>query len=173
MKLINYVTTSLRFFDPNVHCQKDFASKFCIHIIEYPRPFKQYSYFGYLDFFEFYQIHKTNYNLDVGIPFQDYLTKNDTEMFTTLEKFTDLNGKYKCVFDHAIYIFSSKNRSLGLYSKNLCRHLKKRHDKVIFDLLITTLAVQDRETTYNGMKSNVVHYGLKHKTYLNIWIMNS
>ena len=126
LKLINYVTTSLRFFEPNVHCEKDFESKFCIHIIEYPRPFKHYSYFDYLDFFEFYQIHKTNYNLDVGIPFQDYLTKNDTEMFTTLEKFTDPNGKYKGVFDHAIYIFSSKNRSLGLYSKNLCRHLKKR-----------------------------------------------
>ena len=27
--------------------------------------------------------------------------------------------------------------------------------------MITTLAVQDREAIYNGMKSNVVHYGLK------------
>ena len=33
--------------------------------------------------------------------------------------------------------------------------------------MTTRLAVQDRETIYNGMKSNVVHYGLKplHKEY--------
>ena len=33
--------------------------------------------------------------------------------------------------------------------------------KVIFDLLITTVAVQDRKTIYNGIKSNVAQYGLK------------
>ena len=44
---------------------------------------------------------------------------------------------------------------------------KKDKNKVIFNLLTTILAVQDRETIYNGMKSNVAHYGLKpfHKEF--------
>ena len=108
LKLINNVTTSLRFFEQSVHDQKNFESKFCIHIIEDPRLFKYYSYFDYFDFFEFYQIHKTNCNLDVGVAFHDYLTKNDTEMFTTFEKFTDPNGKYKGVFDHTMYFLVQK-----------------------------------------------------------------
>ena len=114
LKLINNVTTSLRFFEQSVHDQKDFESKFCIHIIEDPRPFKYYSYFDYFDFFEFYQIHKTNYNLDVGIAFHGYLTKNDTEMFSTFEKFTDPNGKYKGVFDHTIYFFQKTGHVITL-----------------------------------------------------------
>ena len=108
LKLTNNVTTYLRFFKQSVHDQKDFKSKFCIHIIEDLRPFKYYSYFDYFDFFEFYQIHKTNCNLDVGVAFHDYLTKNDTEMFTTFEKFTDPNGKYKGVFDHTVHFLVQK-----------------------------------------------------------------
>ena len=59
LKLINNMTTSLRFFVQSAHDQKDVKSKFCIHIVEDPRPFKYYSYFDYFDIFEFYQIHKT------------------------------------------------------------------------------------------------------------------
>ena len=44
-KLINNMTTPLIFFEQSVHDQKDFESKFCIHIIEDPRPFEYYSYF--------------------------------------------------------------------------------------------------------------------------------
>ena len=164
------MTASLRFFEQNVHDQKDFESKFCIHILEDPRPFKYHSCFDYFHFFELYQLHKTNYNLDLGVAFHDYLTKKDTEIFTTFDNFTDPNGKDKGVFDHKIYFLVQKtshvitlraDKNLCVYSKNLCRRLKKDNSKVIFDLLITTLAVQDREAIYNGMKSNVVHYGLK------------
>ena len=92
-------------------------------------------------------------------------------MFTTFEKFTDPNGKYKGVFDHTIYFLVQKtdhvitfrtDQNLLVYiPKTFADVLKKDNHKVIFDLLIATLAVQDRETIYNGMKSNVVHYGLK------------
>ena len=98
------MTTSLRFFEQSVHDQKDFKSKFCIHIIEGSQT-------DYFDFFEFYQIHKTNYNLDVDVAFHDYLTKNDTEMFTTFEKFTDPNGKYKSVLV-TIYFLVKKQVTL-------------------------------------------------------------
>ena len=158
-------------FQTSVHNQKDFESKFCIQIIEDPRPFKYYSYFDYFNFFEFYQIHKTNYNLDVGVAFHDYLAKNNTEMFTVFKKFTDPNGKYKGAFDHTIYFLVQKTghviilrtdqNLLVCIPKTFVDVFKKDNDKVIFDLLITTLAVQDRETIYNGMKSNVVHYSLK------------
>ena len=92
-------------------------------------------------------------------------------MFTTFEKFTDLNGKYKGVFDHMIYFLVQKtghiitlktDQNLWVYIlKTFADVLKKKDNKVIFNLWITMLAVQDRETIYNGMKSNVVHYGLK------------
>ena len=171
LKLINNLTTCLRFFQQSVHDQKDFESKFCIHIIENPRPFKYYSYFDYFDFFEFYQIHKTNYNLDVGLTFNDYLTKNDPEMFTTFEKFTDSNSKYKGIFNHTIYFLVNKtghvmtlrtDQNLWVYiPKTFADVLKKENNKVIFNLLITTRTVHNRETIYNGMKGNVVRYGLK------------
>ena len=92
-------------------------------------------------------------------------------MFTTFEKFTDLNGKYKGVFDHMIYFLVQKtghiitletDQNLWVYIlKTFADVFKKKDNKVIFNLWITMLAVQDRETIYNGMKSNVVHYGLK------------
>ena len=39
--------------------------------------------------------------------------------------------------------------------------LKKDNDPALFDTLLTVLYIKDRETIYNGMKSNVIHYGLK------------
>ena len=132
LKLINNVTTCFRFFQQSIHDQKDFKSKFCIHITEDPRRFKYYSCF---DYFEFYQIHKTNYNLDMGLAFHDYLTKNETEMFTNFKKFMDPNGKYKGIIDHTIYFLVHKTGHImtlrtdqnfwGLYSENLCRQIKK------------------------------------------------
>ena len=92
-------------------------------------------------------------------------------MFTTFEKFTDPNGKYNGVFDHTIYFLVKKTghvitlrtgQNLWFYiPKTFADVLKKDNDKVIFDLLITTLDVEDRKTIYNGMKGNVVRYGLK------------
>ena len=92
-------------------------------------------------------------------------------MFTTFDKFTDPNGKYKGVFYHTIYFLVKKtghvitlrtDQNLWVYIPiTFADVLKKDNNKVIFDLSITTLAKEDRETIWNGMKGNVVHYGLK------------
>ena len=41
------------FFEQSVHDQKDFESKFCIHILKDARPFRYHSYFDYFDFLNF------------------------------------------------------------------------------------------------------------------------
>ena len=97
LKLIYHVTASIRFFQDHIYKRNDFAAKFSIHIFPDPRPFKYYNYFGFLDFFEFDQAKKTDYTLDVGKAFHGYLSQTDTKLFTTFEKFTDKNGKYKGV----------------------------------------------------------------------------
>ena len=66
-------------------------------------PFKYYNYFDFFDFFEFFQIHKTAYSLDVGRVFHVYLSQADIEIFTTFEKFMDLEGKYKGIFNYRFY----------------------------------------------------------------------
>ena len=86
IKLINDVTTSIRFLQQNIHERKDFAAKFSIHIIPEPRPLKYYNYFDIFDFFEFYQIHNDTLDLHVGRAFHSYLSTADTEIFTTHEK---------------------------------------------------------------------------------------
>ena len=53
LKLINNVTTSIRFFQDIIHEKKDFALRFCIHIIPEPRPFKHYNYSDFLTFSNF------------------------------------------------------------------------------------------------------------------------
>ena len=106
-KIINGVTTSIRFLQQNIHKRKDFSFIFLIHIIPEPKPFKYYNYFNIFDFFEFYQIHKYTFGLHAGRAFHSYLSAADTEIFTTYEKFTDPNGPYKSISDYNIYIFSS------------------------------------------------------------------
>ena len=69
LKLVNNVTSSIRFSQQNIHEEKDFVSKFSVHIIPEPRPYKYYNYFDFFQFFEFYQIHKLTYDLDVGPAF--------------------------------------------------------------------------------------------------------
>lgn len=98
LKLINNVTTQLRFFQENLQERKDFAAKFSIHIIPEPRSFKYYNYFDFFYFFEFYQIYKFDFQLNVGQAFYFYLTNNYTEIFTTFEKFSDPDGPYKGIF---------------------------------------------------------------------------
>ena len=106
-KMINGVTTSIRFLQQNIHKRKDFSFIFLIHIIPEPKPFKYYNYFNIFDFFEFYQIHKYTFGLHAERAFHSYLSAADTEIFTTYEKFTDPNGPYKSISDYNIYIFSS------------------------------------------------------------------
>ena len=40
------------------------------------------------------------HDLDVGRAFYAYLSEADTEIFTTIEKFNDPEGKYKGVIDY-------------------------------------------------------------------------
>ena len=113
-------------------------SKFCIHIILEPRPFKYYNYFDFFDFFEFYQIYKTVYSLDVGRAFHVYLSQADTEILITFEKFSDSEGKYKGIFDHRVYFLVHEGGQVTtiktdnalnvqyVHSKNFWRSFKKR-----------------------------------------------
>ena len=94
LKLINNVTSSIRFFQESIPEEKDFASKFCIHIIV---EYKYYNYFDFFQFFESYQKGKLTNDLDVGRAFYAYLSETDTEIFTTIEKFNVPEGKYKGV----------------------------------------------------------------------------
>ena len=94
LKLVNNVISSIRFFQESIHEEKNFVSKFCIRILPEPRPFKYYNYFDF-QYFVFYQIHKLTYDLDVGRVFYAYLSEVDTEIFTTIEKFIDPEGKCK------------------------------------------------------------------------------
>ena len=80
LKLVNNVTSSIRFFQESIHEEKYFASKFCIHVIPESRQHKYYNYFDFSQFFEFYQIHKLTYVLDVGRAFYAYLSKSDTDI---------------------------------------------------------------------------------------------
>ena len=40
LKLVNNVTSSIRFFQESIHEENDFVSKFCIHIIPEPRSYR-------------------------------------------------------------------------------------------------------------------------------------
>ena len=53
LKLVNNVTTCIRFYQNNIHEKRDFSSKFSIHVIPEPRPFKYYNYFYFFYFFYF------------------------------------------------------------------------------------------------------------------------
>ena len=83
-----------------------------MHIIPDPKPFKHYNYFEFFEFFEFYQIHKQTYNLNVVDAFHAFLTQNETEIFTTFEKYTDPNGPHKSVFDYRVYFLVHKNEQI-------------------------------------------------------------
>ena len=103
LKLVNNVTSSVRFFQGSIHEETYFASKFCMHIISEPRLYKYYNYFECFQFFKFYQIHKLTYDLDVGHTVYTYLSEADTEIFTTIEKFNDPEVKYEGVIDYGVY----------------------------------------------------------------------
>ena len=100
LKIINNVTTSIRFLKQNIHDKNDFGAKFAIHVIPEPRPSKHYLYFDFFDFYNYYQIHKESHNLDVGGTFHSYLTDNETEIFTTFEKF---QNTYQNKLDYRFY----------------------------------------------------------------------
>lgn len=92
--LLNCATKKLRFFQRKTHEKCNFASNFVIYVICNLWLFRYYHCFDFFYFFKFYQKHKTSFNLDVGRSFYTYRTGNDTKIFTTVEKFTEPNGKY-------------------------------------------------------------------------------
>ena len=62
------------------------------------------------------------------------------------------------------YITTLKTENhLNFYITNTFGEILKKKDNgpALFDTLLTILHTNDRETIYNGMKSNVIHYGLK------------
>ena len=95
LKLVSNVTSSVRFFQESIHGEKDFAFKFCIHIVSELTSFKQYNYFDFFQFLKFYAKHTLTYNPNVGPAFYIYISVVDTETFTTIEKFDDPQGKHK------------------------------------------------------------------------------
>ena len=174
LKLINNVTTCIRFYQKNIHEKKKFASKYSIYVIPEPRPYKYYNYFDFFYFFyffEFCQRHKSEYALDVGRAFCTYLSETDTEVFTTLKIFFNPNNIYKGVMDYRVYFLVHENsyvttlkieNHLNIYiSKTFGTILKKGNDPVLFDTLLTFLGTNDRARIYSGMKNDVLHYGLK------------
>ena len=72
-------------------------------LIPEPRPYKHYNYFDFFQFLEFYQIHRLTNDVDVGRDFYVYFSEADTEIFTTIKKFNDSEGKYKVVIDYRVY----------------------------------------------------------------------
>ena len=51
LKLVNNVTSSIKFFQESSHKENNFASKICIHIIPEPRRYKYYNYFDFFSTF--------------------------------------------------------------------------------------------------------------------------
>ena len=111
---------------------------------------------NFKELFEFYQIHRFEYALDVGRAFYAYLSEIDTEVFTTFEKFTDPNGIYKGVMDYILYFFVHEKEYirmlktenfLNIYiTKTFGEILKKDNDPALFDTLLTVRDIHDRET---------------------------
>ena len=126
---------------------------------------------GFFAFFEFYQIHKISYSLDGGRAFHAYLSQADTEIFTTFKKFTDLEGKYKGIFDHRVCFLVHEGgqvttvkteNGLNMYiPKPFGEVLKKDNDEALFNILVKISHTYTREEIYEGAKGNVVRYGLK------------
>ena len=167
---VNNVTTSIRFFQDNIH-ERTIAAKFSIHIFPDPRPFKYYNYFDFSDFFDCYQAKKADYTLDVGRAFHGYLSQADTEIFTVFEKFTDESGKYKGVVNYRVYFLVHGNEyittlrtenHLNIYiTKTFSVVLKRDNKETFFGEIITITNTYNREKIYNGIKFNVQNYGLE------------
>ena len=138
-----------------------------MHIIPDPKPFKHYNYFEFFEFFEFYQIHKQTYNLNVVDAFHAFLTQNETEIFTTFEKYTDPNGPHKSVFDYRVYFLVHKNEQITTLKSSTYLNVyipetfEKGSNRILFDVLIKHATTYDREAIYKGMTGNVERYGLK------------
>ena len=111
------------------------------------------------------------YDLDVGRAFYAYLSKTDMEIFTTIEKFNDPEGKYKGVIDYRVYFIvnpdgqittqGTRNQLNVCIPKTFGVILKKDNGSTLFYVLVLTKTKHLTEVIYRGMKDNVANYGLK------------
>ena len=125
----------------------------------------------FFQFFEFYQIHKLTYDLDLGRAFYAYLSEVDTEIFIIIEKFNDPEGKCKEVIDYQVcFIVNQDGRKTTLETRNQFNVympktfgdiLKKDNESTLFDVLVLIKIKYSREAIYRGMNDNVTNYGLK------------
>ena len=83
-------------------------------------------------FFEFYQNYNT-FNIDVGRSFYAYMAENNTEIFTTFQKFTDPNRKcaHSQGYNKSIYFMVLNTRHIT--SLDFSKALEKQ-DSPIFDV---------------------------------------
>ena len=110
------------------------------------------------------------YDLDVGRAFYTYPSEADTEIFTTIENFNDLEGKYKGVIDCRVYFIVNSDgqkttldtiSQLNVYiSKTFGDIFKKDNGSTLFDVLVLIITRHSREVIYKWMKDNVTNYGL-------------
>ena len=166
IKIINSVTTSFRFFQQNIHVRDEFGSKFAIHAIPDPRPFKHYLYFDFFDFFNYYQQHKLSFTSDIGRGFYSYLSDNNTEIFTTFEKF---QNEHQGRMDYKYYFLVHPTghqtclkypNSINFYvPETLINVLEKEQNEE--DRIFNKDFKHKGEEIYIGMKANVEHYGVK------------
>ena len=98
----------------------------------------------------------------MGRAFHAYLSRADTEIFTTLKKFTDPEGKYKGIFDHRVYFLVHEGGQVSICTsrKTFGEIIKKDHNKMLFVILMKASHTYRREEICEGTKENVVRYGL-------------
>ena len=98
----------------------------------------------------------------MGRAFHAYLSRADAEIFTTLKKFTDPEGKYKGIFDHRVYFLVHEGGQVSICTsrKTFGEIIKKNHNKMLFVILMKASHTYRREEICEGTKENVVRYGL-------------
>ena len=111
------------------------------------------------------------YDLYVGCAFYSYLSKTDTDIFTTIKKFNDPEGKYKWVIDYQVYFIVNPDgqittldtrNQLNVYVPEIFGDiLKKDNDSTLFKVLVLIKDKHLTEVIYRGMKDNVNNYVLK------------
>ena len=96
----------------------------------------------------------------MGRTFLAYLSQANTEIFTTFEKSTDPEGKYKGIFDHRVYFLVHEGgqvttikteNALNMYIlKTFGEVLKKDNNKALFDILVKVSHTYAREEIFKG-----------------------
>ena len=94
-----------------------------------------------------------------------------TEIYTTIEKSNDTEGKYKGVIDYRVYFIVNPDgqittldtrNHLNVYIPKIFGDiLKKDNVSTLFDMLVSIITKHSKEVIYRGIKDNITNYGLK------------